>query len=255
MWPTEERLPPLDCHAHIAPDVTARQVAGLEGAQVLAMTRSLAEAAAVAGRGDPGLVWGIGVHPGDRIAREAFDAGAFVALLEQFALIGEIGLDRRGGDLSGQHQILDAILAAASGQPVLLSLHSTGAIDGVLEVLDEWPHAGAILHWFLGDARQVDRAVELGCYFSINAAMNDEQLARLPPTRVLPETDFPSSRLRTGAGRPGAVLPIEMRIETLWPRTETSVRRQLYRNLRDLAIASRAIERLPVQLVDLLLSA
>jgi TatD DNase family protein len=255
LWPAEEALPPLDCHAHIAPDVTPRQVAGLEGAQVFAVTRTLAEAALVVGRRDLGLVWGLGVHPGDRAARLAFDVAAFAGLLDRFTLVGEIGLDRRGGDLARQKQILDEILTSVQGRPVLLSLHSTGAVDEVLEALTQRPSPGAILHWFTGNASQVGRAEALGCYFSVNAAMSDEQLARLPPDRMLPETDFPSSRRRTSAQRPGDLLAIETRLEVVWPQAEVSVRRQLYRNLRELAITSRAIERLPEQLVDLLLVA
>ena len=255
MWPAEETLPPLDCHAHIAPDVTRQQVAGLEGAQVFAVTRTLAQAALVAGRRDFGLVWGLGAHPGDLAARSTFDVATFVGLLDRFALIGEIGLDRRSGDVARQQQILDEILTSVRGRPVLLSLHSTGAVDEVLEVLTQRPGHGAILHWFAGDASQVRRAAALGCYFSVSAAMSDEQLARLPPDRMLPETDFPSSQRRTGAQRPGDVLAIETRLEMLWPQAGVSVRRQLYRNLRELAITSGAIGRLPEQLVDLLLAA
>ena len=255
MWPAEETLPPLDCHAHIAPDVTPRQVAGLEGAQVFAVTRALAEAALVVDRRDLGLVWGLGVHPGDRAARSAFDIATFAGLLDRFTLVGEIGIDRRGGDIARQQRILDEILTSVQGRPVLLSLHSTGAVDEVLEVLTRHPTHGAILHWFTGDASQVGRAAALGCYFSANAAMSDEQIARLPPDRMLPETDFPSSRRRTGARRPGDLLAIETRLEMVWPQGEVSVRRRFYRNLRELAVSSRAIERLPERLVDLLLVA
>lgn len=255
MWPAEDPLPPLDCHAHVAPDVTPRQVAGLEGAQVFAVTRTLAEAALVAGRRDLGLVWGLGVHPGDRIARSAFDIATFAGLLDQFTLVGEIGLDRRGGDMARQQQILDEILTSLQGRPVLASLHSTGAVDEVLEVVTRSPSPGAILHWFTGDRSQIQRAATLGCYFSVNAAMSDEQLARLPPDRILPETDYPSSRRRTGARRPGDLQDLETRLDTVWPQAEVSVRRQFYRNLRELTISSRAIERLPEQLVDLLLVA
>ena len=255
MWPPEKALPPLDCHAHVAPDVTPRQVAELEGAQVFAVTRSLAEAARVADRRDVGLVWGLGVHPGDGAARSAFDLATLGGLLDRFVLIGEIGVDRHGGDVARQQQILDEILGSLQGRAVLVSLHSTGAIDEVLEAVSQRPSGGAILHWFTGNSSQVERAAALGCYFSVNAAMSDEQLARLPPDRILPETDFPSSRRRTGARRPGDLLAIETRLEMVWSGTEVSVRRQFYRNLRELTITSRAIERLPEVLVDLLLVA
>jgi len=45
---TSPELPPLDCHAHIAPDVTASQLDGLGSALIFAVTRSLDEARFVA---------------------------------------------------------------------------------------------------------------------------------------------------------------------------------------------------------------
>ena len=60
-------LPPLDCHAHIAADVSQAQVQALGHSVVFAMTRSVREAR-YALRPDaadaPRLVWGLGVHPG-----------------------------------------------------------------------------------------------------------------------------------------------------------------------------------------------
>src|SRR5690349_879515 len=57
-------LPPLDCHAHIAPDVTRSQIRALNGAIIFAMTRSPAEAGAAARRSDATILWGYGAHPG-----------------------------------------------------------------------------------------------------------------------------------------------------------------------------------------------
>src|SRR6185312_4122027 len=56
------RFPRLDCHAHIAPDVTPAQIAALEGAFIFAMTRSPAEARFAARRHDGTVVWGYGAH-------------------------------------------------------------------------------------------------------------------------------------------------------------------------------------------------
>ncbi|MFD0687993.1 hypothetical protein [Actinomadura fibrosa] len=57
-------LPPLDCHAHIAPEVTDPQVNALDGAMIFAMTRSPAEAAVAELRSDATIAWGYGAHPG-----------------------------------------------------------------------------------------------------------------------------------------------------------------------------------------------
>ncbi len=187
-------LPPLDCHAHIAPDVTRPQVAGLKGALVFAMTRSPAEARAAARRSDPTLAWGFGAHPGLPAAIGGLDESALRAAVESHVVMGEIGLDRRG-PAGPQRDALEAILGACQGQPVLLSLHSTGRTRQLLDVLREQPHPGAVLHWFNGSTAEISEAVDLGCYFSVNNAMSDERLAQIPPDRMLPETDFPASRV------------------------------------------------------------
>ena len=111
----------LDAHAHIAPDVTPAQVAALGRSVVFAMTRSLDEARQVRNRRDSVLVWGVGVHPGVAAAREAWDPEEFTALLGSFALVGEVGLDRRGGDLKRQRSIFKELLGIVRTEPVIVS--------------------------------------------------------------------------------------------------------------------------------------
>ena len=110
----ENRLPALDCHAHIAPDVTRSQLAALGHTHIFAVTRSLAEAQQVANRRDPGLTWGVGVHPGVTAARADYNPETFRQLRPRFALVGEVGLDRRG-PRAEQERILADILDACTG--------------------------------------------------------------------------------------------------------------------------------------------
>ena len=122
---TPHVLPALDCHAHIASDVTQRQLAALGDAQVFAMTRSLDEAEDVATRQDRALTWGLGVHPGVASARASFDPDRFRALLPRFAIVGEVGLDLRAARQDGLRIFAD-VLQACNDQPVLISVHSAG---------------------------------------------------------------------------------------------------------------------------------
>jgi TatD DNase family protein len=248
-------FPALDCHAHIAPDVTLPQLDALGDVVVFAVTRSLDEAESVSRRADPRLVWGCGVHPADANALSAFDERRFRRLLSRFALVGEVGMDRRAGSLDQQAAVLRSIMRAVADEPVLLSLHSTGCADKLLDVLSERPHPGVILHWFLGDDESLRRAVDLGCFFSVNGSMSEETLSRILPDRILPETDFPATKRRGGGSAPGAVKNLEERVASVLGETRESVRRLWYRNLRSIATASKALDRLPEDLFDLLLAA
>lgn len=98
--------PSLDAHAHIAGDVSQEQVDDLGEAVVLSMTRSPGEgqyALRAGGATSPTLVWGLGVHPGVEASVTSFSPAAFTSALASFAVVGEVGLDRRG-DLTGQIQ-------------------------------------------------------------------------------------------------------------------------------------------------------
>jgi TatD DNase family protein len=244
-------LPALDCHAHIAPDVTARQLSSLGHAHVFAMTRSLAEATAVAQRHDPALTWGIGIHPGVAEARSAYDPDRFRTLLPRFTLVGEVGLDRRAGREDQRHVFTD-ILTACQGRPVLLSVHSAGRTAEVVDLIEHHRHPGTILHWFLGTSDQLTRALTAGAYLSVNDAMSDALIQAIPTDRLLPETDYPARQTR--ARLPGAVSPLEQRLSRLWGLPEPEVRHRLWANLKAIAITSGALDGFSDELADRLLA-
>lgn len=244
-------LPALDCHAHIAPDVTSEQLATLGQAHVFAMTRSLEEATVVSRRRDPVLTWGIGVHPGIAAARSAYDPDRFRVLLPRFALVGEVGLDRRAGR-DEQTRIFTDILDACRDRPVLISVHSTGRTAEAVDLIERYQHPGVILHWFLGTDDQRTRALAAGAYLSVNEAMSDAILQAAPIDRLLPETDFPAGQVR--ARLPGAVTPLEQRLSRLWGLSVVEARHQLWANLKTIAITSGAIDAVSDELADKLLS-
>lgn len=236
-------LPALDVHAHIAGDVNQTQLDDLEGAVVFAMTRSHREAAYAirpGGAGAANVMWSIGVHPGVPASVEGFDETAFAALISAFAVVGEVGLDRRG-DQTAQRRVLDSVLQACSAEPVLISVHSAGRTSAILDAVAAHPHPGVILHWFNGTADEIRRAADLGCYFSVNAAMADDQLRSIPAELLLTETDFPASSRRTGAARPGDTAAIEQRLGALHA---TPVRNLVWRNLARIVAATGADARL-----------
>jgi TatD DNase family protein len=240
-------FPVLDCHAHIDPTVTRRQVATLEGAQVFAMTRTLDDAEVAISNTQDGIYWAIGAHPGVRGAVDSWDLKRFESLAQTNFLVGEVGLHRRGSSAPHRAKLVEA-LAAAHGR--IVSLHSAGRVREVLDAVEQSGNRGVVLHWFLGDVTDIRRAIELGCYFSVNAAMPDDALKALPYERVLPETDFPASRGKTGAARPGDISALEATVARLTRLRPERVRRNWYITLGSL-IRDASVVGIPKRLVVL----
>jgi len=145
----------------------------------------------------------LGLHP-EVVAQRYQEVALLCGLLPEARYVGEIGLDgspahRRSLEL--QKTVFERILAECSflGGRVM-SIHSRGAASAVLDALERHPGAGtAIMHWFSGTTRELERAVSLGCWFSIGPAMlrsnkGRELAAAMPFDRLLTETDAPFTR-------------------------------------------------------------
>ena len=160
----------LDFHAHIEPTIGPAMLRDL-GACVVAVTRSLSEFAQVADRRDESVTWGLGVHPAVPTSHRGFSPARFRSLLETVPVVGEIGLDRRSSvDLTSQEDTLEAIFRVLSEQPRILNVHSAGATLPILNMIEKYRPIGVVLHWWRGSIPQTDRALNLGCSFSINSA-------------------------------------------------------------------------------------
>ncbi|MGX7681520.1 TatD family hydrolase [Jatrophihabitans sp. DSM 45814] len=204
-------LPPLDMHAHINPSISARELEGL-GAVVFAATRSSHEFQQVMSRKDQVTIWGLGCHPGIADAQRAFDTTLFGDLLQHTAFVSEIGLDVKSAvPLKLQRKNLDAILDLVASHQRILSIHSYGATGAVLSALEDRPLHGVVLHWWLGSTRETEKAVDLGCYFSVNYAMTRAGAQRsLPLDRILFETDHPAGNRHSAVPpRPGGLTDVE----------------------------------------------
>lgn len=247
-------LPPLDCHAHVAVTVTDRQLARLEPAFVFSMTREPAEAREAPVHRGTRILWGCGAHPGYVGGGGEVDIDEFKRMAGRFAVVGEIGLDRRSGNLHRQIEVFESILSSIRDEPVLVSVHSAGCSAQVVQSIERNPPPGMILHWFTGTPSEVQELLSLGSYFSVNSAMRRDLLKMLPIDRVLPETDYPAARNRTGR-RPGDTGGVESLLSEIYGMDATDIRRHFYRNLRRIAKVSGALDRFPRLLAETVLLA
>jgi TatD DNase family protein len=185
----------------------------------------------------------LGLHP--ELARERrSELELFEQFLPRTRYVGEIGLDgspEMRSFWTDQKYVFDRILAAcrAAGGKIM-TIHSRRAVAAVLDSLESHPGAGTpILHWYSGGSRELARAVDLGCWFSVGPAMlNGEKgrklAARMPRDRVLTETDGPFAMVDGRAALPWDVDLAVGTLSDLWEVDRSSVQATINENLRRL---------------------
>lgn len=236
----------LHCHLDLYPD--PRRVAKEcreRQLYVLSVTNtpSAWNGTAALAEGAPRIRTALGLHP--QLAHERKgELALFERLLPEARYVGEIGLDggpeykRYWGD---QVKVFERILAACGdGGGRVLSIHSRRAAGPVLDHLERVTNAGTpVMHWFSGSLRELMRAVDLGCWFSVGPAMLAGEkgralTARMPRDRVLTETDGPFVRLEEQPAYPWDAAIAVAGLAELWGVPRQEAERLLRENLRRL---------------------
>ena len=142
----------------------------------------------------------IGIHP----QNATVDLNDIVELIvnnsKRISGIGEIGLDKTyvSDDTGFAQQVIVfqkmLSLAEKLGKPV--SIHSRKTLDEIFQILPSYSLKGVLLHWFAGNKKQLQKAMEIGCYVSYGPAMvysQDKQvlLSLTDIDKILLETDGP----------------------------------------------------------------
>src|SRR6185312_4649932 len=130
----------------------------------------------------------------------------------------------------------------------VLSVHSVRAAGAVLDLVSEHLPADrgrVVLHWFTGSPSEARRAVELGCYFSINAEMlrNDrhrKMIATLPANQLLTETDGPFTKIDERTATPSDVAATVKALAELTGTTANDLAASIRANLARLVAADEA---------------
>ncbi len=231
------------CHLDLYPDaVQVAQDCQRRGLSLLSVTTTPS-----AWRGTLALASGadqietaLGLHPQIAHERES-ELPVFDQLLPQVRYVGEIGLDgspefRR--NWHSQVSVFEHILEACSrAGGRILSLHSRRASQAVLDTLEAFPNAGVpILHWFSGSFRDLERAIKLGCWFSVGPAMFQSKqghsiVERLPHETVLTESDGPFARVGGKSLMPWQVDIALLELSKIWSLPSNKVEEMLQSNL------------------------
>jgi len=234
----------MHCHLDLYPN-PGREVEaiGQSGAYVLSVTTTPSawlKTDSLASR-FPRIKTALGLHP--QLAAERIgELSLFDRLLPQARYVGEIGLDgsRECSDFwDKQAHVFEHVLRScvlAGGR--ILTIHSRNAAKQVLEALDSNRGFGlAILHWFSGTKRELLRAIEMDCWFSVGDAMTRskkgrELIALMPSDRVLTETDGPFVSHRGSPITPGHCDEAISFLSQEWELDERATRALIVSNFR-----------------------
>jgi len=235
------------CHLDLYPD-PQQVVEGCRqrGMYVLSVTTtpSAFQGTSALTNGTERIRTALGLHPQLAHERQS-ELPLFDELLPQVRYVGEIGLDGAPEfriHWSAQLAVFDHVLrscAKAGGR--ILSLHSRRASRAVLDRLEVHGKSGVpILHWFTGSFRDLDRAVALGCWFSVGPAMLRSErgralAARMPRDRVLTESDGPFAQIDGRAVMPWQVTEAARMLAELWSLSPDEAEQITHSNLRTLA--------------------
>jgi TatD DNase family protein len=187
----------------------------------------------------------LGLHP-QLVAQRANELQLWETYLSQTRYVGEVGLDagpRFYRSLGLQKEIFTKILTLcnrAGGK--ILTVHSVRAVSIVLDMIEKYlplDRGRIVLHWFTGSKADALRAIDIGCYFSINAEMFNKEthrnmIAALPLDHILTETDGPFCQHE---GRPIRPIHVSSVVNLLAQATEKksdSIRRIVLSNFDSL---------------------
>lgn len=155
----------------------------------------------------------LGLHP-QLVADRANEISLWKEYLPSTRYVGEIGLDagpKFYHSFELQKEVFKEILQSCSSSgDKILSIHSVRSASVVLDMIEKYLNISknkVVLHWFTGSNSELKRAIDLGCYFSINAEMSksirsQELIPKIPRQLILTETDGPFTTVNQEPARP-----------------------------------------------------
>ena len=142
----------------------------------------------------------IGIHP--ECANDELDQ--MTTMIEEnhqnISGIGEIGLDptyvNSNEDTKRQINVFETLLSLAEKYNKPTSIHSRKSLDDIFQIMTSYNTEHALLHWFDGSKKQLQKAMDMGFFVSFGPVMiyaNDKQtlLSKTDESKILVETDGP----------------------------------------------------------------
>lgn len=185
----------------------------------------------------------LGLHP-EILSNKMNEIDILLSYIGSCKYIGEVGIDGSSQYTSSfqtQKELFEKIIQTTEkcgGK--IVSIHSRNAATPVLDTIENnIAKSVPVLHWFSGSTKELERANELGCWFSVSPAMLSSQKGRnlvsmMPLSRILPETDAPFTQKNNRPYMPWEAMSIADTLEEIFNLNSQSVRDGLMSNTRRL---------------------
>ena len=189
----------------------------------------------------------LGLHP-LAAAEHEHEIVDFEMCFRATSFVGEVGLDYSKIGLPSKRRQMASFRFVAQllrTSPKVVSLHSRGAEEDVLAVLDEFGIRCTIFHWYSGSIETLKKITKAGHMLSINPAMirsakGREIIAQVPQTQVLTETDGPYVKVAGEPASPWDVAAVEEYLARVWRLPVDRTRAQVWKNFSQLLSIVRA---------------
>jgi len=203
----------IDAHCHLAnlaekldisPLLAEAQQAGITHYASSALRKS--EAAWYQEHALPNVTWSTGIHPN-------FDeCDMDLPFLEQLCkegklwAVGEIGLDRNGGDIAHQERTFIEQLELARAYNLPVVLHLVGHSDLAVRILKQYK-LPCLVHGFAGSVEAMQQLSSLGAAFTVSSRILKPDKSKLLAAMIatgayLFETDITQYYVKPGEANP-----------------------------------------------------
>ena len=238
----------IDFHCHLDLFPNPQKIAfecDKRGLYILAMTTtpSAWEGSNELGIGYNRIKTALGLHP--QLAKEReHELVLFDRLITRVKYVGEIGLDgtpELKQTWVAQQRVFEHILRSCQNNGgKIMSIHSRRAVKQTLNFLNKYPNSGIpILHWYSGNLTDLEKAVKMGCWFSINYPMLKSKsglkiIAKIPRNRIITETDAPFTGENEKPYNPWDVELVFQKLSVAWNTSLDNTKKQVWENCKNL---------------------
>jgi len=183
----------------------------------------------------------LGLHP-EVLSSKMNEVDLLLSSIRHCKYIGEVGIDgseQYKTSYQAQKDLFREVARTAEkcgGR--IISIHSRNAAKDVLDIIESDVVASVpILHWFSGTMKELERANELDCWFSVSPAMlsgrkGKSLVSQMPLSRILPETDAPFTERRGVPYMPWEAFEIIDTLKDIFYLDAEQIKNELISNAR-----------------------